>query len=304
MSMDDFGRPIPAGDEGGSTEAEPVVGQEHFIAPWCTENDIPPNRVKNVRDIDLARAIAGATNLLYVLSGRKYRVGRSVVRPSTLQSGFSNQSYLYPYSSMSGYGSAWGFAGGWAWAAIGMGWWQNGQDLSELLLQGPVRRINNVMLNGTSLGGWPPDNPNFTLYERRRLILTIGAPNGTSNAWPWEQQLGLPLSMPGTFAVDYDWGRPPPEDGVIAAIELSVAVANALSGDDDTKLPARVLSVTTQGVSVAVGDPLTYIREDLTGLPLCDLFLNAQNPAKLRRRSVFMAPNTVIGRELPSSSSF
>lgn len=290
-------------EEGGSTQADPVVGPQHWIAPWCKEDDIPPKRVKDVRDVDLARAIAGATNLLYVLSGRQYRTGRSVVRPSTLQSGFANQSYLYPYSSMSGYGSAWGFAGGWAWAAIGMGWWQNGQDLSELLLQGPVRRINNVLLNGQSLGGWPPPNPNYTLYDKRRLILTVGSPDGTTNAWPWEQQLGLPLSLPGTFAVDYEWGREPPPAGVIAAIELSIAVANALSGDTNTALPARVLSVVTQGVSVAVGDPLTYIREDLTGLPLVDMFLNAVNPAKLRRRSVFMGPNTVIGREQPGGPS-
>lgn len=297
---------VPA--PGGTTEANPVVGPQHFIAPWCVEDDIPPKRVQGIRDVDLARSIAGATNLLYTLSGRQFRTGRSVVRPCAPSSSYGTQSYLYPYSSMSGYGAAWGFAAGWSWTAVGMGWWQNGQDLSELVLQGPVRRINQVIVDGEDLGGWNPGgpgNPNFTLYDGRRLVRNAvqGGNGAASNAWPWNQQLQLDLTNPGTFAVDYEWGRPPPPDGVIAAIELSVAVAQALSGDDDTKLPSRVLSVVTQGISIAVGDPLTYIREDLTGLPLCDLFLNAQNPAKLRRRSVFLAPNTVIGRSQPGAPS-
>ncbi len=291
---------------GGSTEAAPVVGPQHWIAPWCVEEDIPAGRVESVKDVDLAFMIAAATDLLYVLSGRQYRTGRSVIRPTQINSAYANQSYLYPYSSMSGYGEAWGFAGGWAWSQLGMGWWQNGQDLSELVLQGPVRRINAVMLNGTNLGPWAPrgpGNPNYTLYNRRRLVLNIG--NGASGvAWPWNQSLQLPLSESGTSGVDYEWGKAPPPEGKMAAIELAINLGLSLSGDDDTKLPARVLSVATQGISVAVGDPLTYIREDLTGLPICDLFLNAVNPNRLRRRSTFMGPNSILGQEMPSSGSF
>lgn len=294
---------VPA--PGGTTEADPIVGPQHWIAPWCLEDDIPPKRIEGIRDVDVARSIAGATNLLYVLSGRQFRTGRSVVRPCAPSSSYGTQSYLYPYSSMSGYGAAWGFAAGWSWTAVGMGWWQNGQDLSELLLQGPVRKINSVIVDGENLGGWPPPNRNFTLYDGRRLVRNAvqQAGGAASNAWPWNQQLQLDLTNPGTFAIDYEWGKPPPPEGVVACIELAIAVANALSGDEDAKLPSRVLSVTTQGVSVAVGDPLTYIREDLTGLPLVDMFLNAVNPAKLRRRSLFLGPNSVIGRGQPNAPS-
>lgn len=286
-----------------TTEASPLVDAEVAIAPWCEEGDIPSRRVEGIEDVDLAFMIACATDLLYVLSGRQYRTGRAVVRPCAPSSSYGTQSYLYPYSSMSGYGAAWGFAAGWSWTAVGMGWWQNGQDLSELLLQGPVRRINEVIVNGESLGGWPPPNPNFTLMDGRRLIRNAvqGAGGAASNSWPWNQQLQLDLTQPGTFAVDYEWGRPPPPTGKLAAIELTIELARALSGDDDAKLPARVLSVATEGISVAVGDALTYIREDLIGIPICDLFLNRANPQRLRRRSVFMAPNTVIGRELPGA---
>lgn len=280
-----------------NTAAVEVPANSHGINPWCTEADLPAKRLTKVQDTDLAFMIAAATDLLYVLSGRQYRTGRSVVRPTTIQSGYANQSYLYPYSSMSGYGDAWGFASGWAWSAIGLGWWQNGQDLSELVLQGPVTKINAVLVNGSALGGWPPDNPNFTLYDQRRLVINVNNQSGLPSAWPWAQQLNLPLTEGGTFAVDYEWGRPPPESGRLACIELAVALALAHTGDNDSKLPSRVLSIATQGVTMAVGDALTYIREDLTGLPICDLFLNSVNPQKLRRRSAFLAPNSILGRE-------
>lgn len=280
-----------------TTAASPVAANSHGVNPWCQESDLPPKRLEKVQDVDKAWMIAAATDLLFVLSGRQYRTGRSVVRPTQISSGYANQNYLYPYSSMSGYGDSWGFAAGWAWTAVGMGWWQNGQDASEVVLQGPVTKINGVMLNGQNLGGWPPNNPNFTLYDRRRLVLNINANLSGANAWPWNQQIQLPLSESGTFGIDYEWGRPPPEAGRLACVELAVQLALSLSGDNSARLPSRVLSVATQGITVAVGDPLTYIRDDLTGLPICDLFLNAVNPNKLRRRSAFLAPNSILGRE-------
>lgn len=286
-----------------STEAQPVAANIHYMNPWCTEEDIPTSRIDGIDDVDVQKMIGAATDLLYVLSGRQYRSGRSVVRPTQINSSYANQSYLYPYSSMSGYGEAWGFAGGWSWTQIGMGWWQNGQDLAELVLQGPVTKINSVIVNGSSLGAWPPPNPNFTLYDRRRLILNIGA--GTAGiAWPWNQSIQLPLTESGTFGVDYNWGRPPPPMGHIAAIELATQFILGLSGENKAKLPARVQSVATQGVNILVGDPLTYLRDDLTGLPLVDLFLNAVNPAKLRRRTFFGSPQTVLNREMQPGPPF
>jgi hypothetical protein len=285
-----------------STDAEPIAASSHGINPWCTEEDLPASRLSRVKDVDRGLAIAAATDLLYVLSGRQYRTGRSQVRPTTLSGGYQNQSYLYPYSSMSGYGDAWGFAAGWAWSALGAGW-QSGQDQSELVLQGPVTRIHAVMVNGVNLGGWnvgnEAPNPNYTLYERRRLVLSIG-PQSTSNAFPWNQQIQMPLSEPGTFGVDYEWGKPPTDIAHLACIELAVEFALTLSGQNPSKLPARVLSVATQGVTLAVGDPMTYILQDLTGLPICDMFLRGANPHKLRRRSAFLGPNSIMGREAPA----
>jgi hypothetical protein len=275
--------------------AAPEPQTQHFVAAWCEESDIPAGRRSSSTDVTLAFAIAAATDLLYVLSGRQFRSGRSIIRPTPISSSYGQQSYLYPYSSMSGYGAAWGFAAGWSWTALGMGWWQGGQDLSEVVLQGPVRRINTILVDGSPLG--PTD---YTLYDGRRLIRNVDASGQQTGAWPWNQQLQLPLTEPGTWSIDYDWGKPPPDAGKAACVELSIEVARALSGDDQARLPSRVLSVATEGLTVAVGDALTFIREDLTGLPIVDLFLRVYNKGNLRRRTVFLGPNSQLGREMAS----
>jgi hypothetical protein len=267
------------------------------LSAWCLEGDLPAGRLEGVNDVQKSFAIAVATDLLYVLSGRQYRSGRVVVRPSSIQGAASSSSYLYPYSSMSGYGEGWGFAGGWSWSTFGQGWWQNGQDLAECVLQGPIRAINSVLVDGQELGPWPPPNPNYTLYDRRRLVRNIGI-GAAGGSWPWSQQLQLPVTSPGTWQIDYEWGRNPPPAGKAACIALAVEVARSLSGSDSSQLPERVVSLASQGVTMQVGDALNYIREELTGLPIVDMFLTAVNPAKLRRRSVFIAPNTIQGREV------
>lgn len=267
---------------------------QHFLAPWCVEADIPATRRNQIQDVQLAFAISVATDLLYVLSGRQFRSGRSLIRPTPIDSSYGNQSYLYPYSSMSGYGAAWGFAAGWSWTAMGMGWWQGGQDLSEVVLQGPVRQINQVTVDGAALD---PDT-DYTLYDGRRLVRNVDPTGQTTGAWPWNQQLQLPLSQPGTWSIDYDWGKVPPNAGKAACIELAVEVAQSLSGQDTAKLPARVISIATQGMNTAVGDSLAYIRESLVGIPLVDLFLMAYNRAGLRRRTIMIGPNSQQGREL------
>jgi hypothetical protein len=142
------------------------------------------------------------------------------------------------------------------------------------------------------------DPSQYTLYDRRRLIRNVDATGTTTGAWPWNQQLQLPLTEPGTWSIDYEWGKPPPPGGKAACIELTIEVARSLSGAQDSRLPARVISVASEGINMAVGDALSYIVQDLSGIPIVDLFLQAYNKAKLRRRTVFLGPNSQQGREM------
>lgn len=268
--------------------AEDTPETGHFLAPWCTEAQLSQKRLQSVTDVNRGFAIACATNLLYIMSGRRYRSGRSIIRPTAISNSWNFQNTMYPYSSMSGYGGAWGFAAGWAWTAMGMGWWQNGEDTTRVQLTAPVRRINLVMVDGA-----PLDPSQYRLMNRKYLYRMLDPIGQASGSWPWQQNIQQPANQPGTWLIDYEWGKGPPPAGVMACISLATELALAMSGSPQAKLNDRVISITTEGTTVAVGEALTYLQESFTSLPLVDLFLSAVNPAKLRRRSVFLAPNSV-----------
>lgn len=273
-----------------------VPATRHWLSAWCDESDIPPKRLHDsngvpLTDVAVGWAICAATELLFYLGGgSRGRSGRTVCRPSSIVNSFGQQSYLYPYRSMSGYGSGWGFGSGWGWSMVGCGWWQTG-SLSEVVLQGPVTRINSVMVDGLEL-----DPSEYTLYDRRRLVRNAAQIGGaTGGAWPWAQQLQLPVSSPGTWQIDYEWGSSPkaPQLARMAAAEVAIQLVLGFSGQDACKLPARVQQVATEGTSVAVGDALEFLKADLTGLPIVDQWLRAVNPSGRRRRSIFASPETV-----------
>lgn len=260
----------------------------HYLAPWCTEDDLPVKRLADVTDVKRAFAIAAATNLLYLMSGRQYRSGRSVIRPTAISNSWNFQNTMYPYSSMSGYGGAWGFAAGWAWTAMGMGWWQNGEDTTRVQLTAPVRRINMVMVDGAVL-----DPSMYKLFNRKYLYRMLDATGQANGSWPWQQNIQMPITEPGTWVIDYEWGKGPPPAGVMACISLSTELALAMSGAKTAKLSDRIITISTEGTNVAVGEAMDYLKESFTSLPLVDMFLQAVNPQKLRRRSVFLGPNSI-----------
>lgn len=273
------------------------LASTHYLSPFCTPEDIPAGLITDssgnlITDVPVGLAICAATEVLFNKTRSQFRSGRSIIRPSQVVNTFGAQSYLYPYSSMAGYGSAWGFGDGWGWSSMGLGWWQNGMDLSEITLQAPVTRINSVIVNGVELD----PATDYALYDRRRLVLLIGQ-GAAGVAWPWNQSIQLPADQPGTCQIDYEWGKTPDAMGKVATAELASEIIRSLSGQDNAKLPARITTVATQGVNVAVGDAIEYLKEGLTGLPLCDMWIMAVNPTRSRHRARFISPNTVLNRE-------
>ena len=59
----------------------------------------------------------------------------------------------------------------------------------------------------------------------------------------------------------------------------------------ECRLPRRVTQITRQGVTAMVLDPMSFLNEGKTGLYLCDAFLAAVNPGKLRRRATLASPD-------------
>lgn len=80
------------------------------IEPWCEPSDIKDGG----GDVDLETVCAVATEILFILSGRRYGVRRKIVRPG----------------------------------AKGCGW---GESSHELVLAGPIRAIHSITENGKTL---------------------------------------------------------------------------------------------------------------------------------------------------------
>lgn len=110
--------------------------------------------------------------------------------------------------------------------------------------------------------------------------------------WPCCQNLRLPDTELGTMSVRYQWGVLPPDAGVLACAALAYHLALALSPDPDgaCKLPERVQTITRQGVSMAIIDPLTLFADGLTGLAEVDLWVASVNRGNERRNGAVIVP--------------
>lgn len=148
----------------------------------------------------------------------------------------------------------------------------------------PVVRIVSVAIDGATL-----DPTGYRLDNYRNLV-RLDAGDGVTT-WPCWQDHRLAATEANTFAVTYDYGLEPPEDGVFAAAALSCQLALSFSPETagQCRLPKRITSMVRQGVSIAVLDPLDLFEQGRTGIPEVDLFLasekvgRAQRPATARR---------------------
>jgi hypothetical protein len=95
--------------------------------------------------------------------------------------------------------------------------------------------------------------------------------------------------------IDYTWGKPVPNAGVLAAQQLACELAKSVSGSGSCKLPARVQSLTRQGVTMTILDPQDFLDNGRTGLYFVDLFLAAVNPTGKRRRATIASPDISRG---------
>jgi len=235
-------------------------GETWVPVPLTCTDDIDPS-------VDQDEVAAVASELLFVLSGRQFGVRVQTVRPRVTsptcvcRGCHPGGGSRFPESSGCGCSTT---------------------TIAELA--GPIATVERVTLSGVDL---PADA--YT-WSGGRIIRTDG---GT---FPCCQP---PEANPPLLEVAYSWGRSIPESGILAARELAcqLAFAAAPSTAGKCKLPARVQTISRQGVTMALLDPQSFLDEGRTGLYLVDLFLSAFNPGKNRRRARVFSPdlpNTTI----------
>lgn len=235
--------------------------------PWATEEQVlaagvPLYDVPEDSDL-LADALARASDVLYALSGRRWR-GAGCTRTVTLQP----RPHPVP-------------------RAIALNH-RRLEDMARLdLLFGAVERAHPLWLPD-----WPVteitsivDNTNAavdpSLWELRngRQLDRLDV-HGKRTGWPRVD-----------FTIGYTYGQSPPVGGVTAAITLGVQIALACVGSKDCRLPKRVTSITRQGVTMAILDPMEFITKGQTGLPDVDLWIASVNPNGARRRPAIWSPD-------------
>ena len=261
------------------------------VTPWATLADLPspcePDEAQGADNTALEAALQAATDVLYVLSGRQFPgLITEALHPcpdhthsyATEPSSWSNGSVLgQPGSYASGVGARW---------ATGCRHRQSQRcgcrRLHALSLGvAPLVAVGEVVIDGEVL-----DPAAYRIDNARELIRLDGQP------WP----VCTDATDPDGFRVEVTHGIEPPQAGVWAAAALACELAKSRDPDlqGECKLPKRVTSVTRQGLSMVVLDPMDFLDDGKVGVYECDLFLKAYNPAKLQRRAAVMSPD--VGR--------
>jgi hypothetical protein len=100
---------------------------------------------------------------------------------------------------------------------------------------------------------------------------------------------GVPWA-PCDIEVTYTYGAQAPELGRQAAKYMAIQFIKLWAGED-CELPARVTSVSRQGVSYTVLDSQDFIQELRTGVYTVDLFLKSVNPDGARAKARVFNPD-------------
>lgn len=231
---------------------------------WATHVDVTADYSAFADDADADEACAVASDILFLLTGSRWPgVCHAEIRP---QAQFRQSERATWMQSVQGARSQYG----WCSCNRGRAWGCN--SLPEIRL--PHRPVDPDSIVVTLDGAAFTD---FTLLDGAWLVRTDG------NGWPCCQRTELPLTEDHTFGVEYDHGAGPPLGGVRAAASLGFQLLAGWRNNSACKLPQRIQTVTRQGVSMTVLDPLNLFKDGLTGVPDVDLWVASVMVGNKRR---------------------
>ncbi|MDP4501069.1 hypothetical protein [Nonomuraea turcica] len=255
-------------------------------APWPIEPccDIPDG----MDEAEVERWRLVASQILFRLSGRRYGPSCALtIRPcgrSCVEQLFpAGWSWLGPQSG--GRVPYLGADGVWRNAVCGCRTDCSCTELCELVLDGPVFDILEVVVDGVML---PPEA--YRVDSPNRLVRLDG------DCWAACQDLSAPPTEPGTAAVTYRIGLPLDESAIAAASELFCHLVRGCggSGSCGCRMPANTTKVQRQGVTVEMADLAEIYADGRTGIPGVDLWIRSVNPYGLA------SPSRVLSPDLPT----
>lgn len=157
-------------------------------------------------------------------------------------------------------------------------------SVSSIELPGsPVVSITSVKVDGDVV----PESE-YRLDDAHTLV-ALG-----DRRWPNCQDMRLDDTEERTWSVTYEFGALPPIGGVKAAASLACQLVLACQPeairDGRCRLPKRITTITRQGITLAVLDPLSLFRDGLTGLPEVDLWVSSVNRGDTQRSAAVVDP--------------
>lgn len=229
----------------------------HVCAAWAQPGELPPDAQALHTEGTWCAILGFTSDILWAASGRRWR---NVQATETVT--------LDPTCNPCG-NSSWMIPDRW-----GYGWAllpSPGRPDRVRLPRPDVTSITTVTLGGSS----------FTDYRLRGswAIRTDGC------GWP----------LANTTLITYEFGRLIDDAANLAAILLGTELGKAMAGKS-CGLPARVTSVTRQGVSFDALESLEVLKEGLTGLHAVDLWLQNINPHRVGQNATIWSPDLTEAR--------
>ncbi len=219
-----------------------------------------------------------AVDFLWNWTGRMFGLCDVTVRPCRDISTALRGRYGAPYRpGDSSYGSQFQpalVAGRWYNVSCGMCGGSCSCDTTpSLQLPGPIDSVIAVTIDGVIL-----DPGKYRVDNTRLLVRTDGG------AWPTMQDMNSAPTAAGTWQIQYVRGMPVPVQGQVAAGMLACELAKAACNDATCKLPQRIQTITRQGVTMAMLDPMTDVERGHTGLWLVDSWVASVTRTPQRAR--------------------
>lgn len=247
---------------------------------WSSEDEVRACCSGLDPAFDLTAAIRFASAILYRLSGRQFP-------------GVCTRT-IWPCSGR-GCGCTCGGCGGgcntlggdWFWAfdpypsfplpnGAGSGWVncsgcsRDSCCLPSVDLPATVNEITEIVIDGEIL-----DPAAYAIQAYRRVVRVDGG------SWPCSNAFG-DVGDPDTWTITYEYGKPVPLDGRLAASIFACQIALARCGGDSC-LPARLKEISRQDVDMAFADPMEFIGLGQTGIYEVDMWLESVNPGFITR---------------------
>lgn len=248
-------------------------------SPWAEMSDVcAPCNSYDFDPSVLEPALQVASDVLYNFTGRRWPGECSeTLRPC----GYGTPMHALHQDPVTGY-----IARGWCGCRDSRSC--GCQRLSEVKLPGyPVTGITNVKIDGQIIS-----SDRYRIDDRRWLVYLPESNTAERRGWPCCQRLDLPDSEQDTWSITYTYGIAPPLGGIRAAATLACQLALACDASTASQclLPKRVTSITRQGVTLAILDPLTLFKDGLTGLADVDMWVQSILRGDKTRRATVHVP--------------